>query len=78
MGERKIMKKTNETKVLDYLNEHGSITQLDAIFKFDAPYTRLSDGIYKLKKKGYPIDTVMEKNESTGKVYARYYLRQSA
>ena len=41
--------------VLEYLREHGSITQLEAYKRFPAPITRLSAVIYDLRKKGYNI-----------------------
>ena len=50
-------KKTNKTEeVLKHLQEHGSITSIEAIEKYGA--TRLSAIIFKLRKKGYNIDTI--------------------
>ena len=52
------MEKTNQrTEVLKYLQEHGSITSMDAISKFGA--TRLSAIIFDLRKAGHIIDTMM-------------------
>tara|TARA_R100001015_G_C4586364_1_gene142253 strand:- start:334 stop:567 length:234 start_codon:yes stop_codon:yes gene_type:complete len=47
------MKSTHLTRTLDYLNEFGSITTLDA-FR-DLGNTRLSSTIFLLRKKGYNI-----------------------
>lgn len=50
-------KKLNKTeKVLEHLENYGCITSLEAIEKYGA--TRLADIIYKLRKRGYDIDTV--------------------
>lgn len=40
---------TTKERVLNYIKEFGSITTLDSIR--DLGYTRLSDGIYRLKKR---------------------------
>ena len=47
------MRSTHLTRTLDYLNEFGSITTLDA-FR-DLGNTRLSSTIFLLRKKGYNI-----------------------
>ena len=50
-------KKTNKTeKVLEHLQTYGCITSLEAIEKYKA--TRLSDIIYRLRNRGYRIDTI--------------------
>lgn len=47
-------KKTNKTtEVLNYLKENGSITSMDAFYKFGA--TRLSAIIFTLRRRGYDI-----------------------
>lgn len=49
-------KKMNKTeKVLEHLRKHGTITSLEAIELYGA--TRLSDIIYRLRKKGHNIKT---------------------
>ena len=48
-------KVNNETKVLNFLKEYGSINPLEA-WKFCGSY-RLSAVIYNLKKEGYKFDT---------------------
>jgi len=50
-----IQTQTNE--VLKHLKKHRSITSLEAINKFGA--TRLSSIIFRLRKRGYDIRTVM-------------------
>ena len=68
-------KVTLQDRVLQYLQEAGSITSLDAIREFGA--TRLSAIIFNLKKDGYIIRTESEtsKNRWGDKVtYARYFL----
>lgn len=49
--------KTNKTEeVLKHLKEHGSITSIEAIEQYGA--TRLSAIIYKLRKRGFNIETI--------------------
>ena len=50
-------KKTNKTeKVLEHLHTHGYITSLEAIELYKA--TRLSDIIFRLRKRNYNIKTI--------------------
>lgn len=50
-------KKTNKTeKVLEHLREYGCITSLEAIELYKA--TRLSDIIFRLRKRGLDITTI--------------------
>lgn len=50
-------KKTNKTnKVLEHLEKNGCITSLEAIELYGA--TRLSDIIYRLRKRGMKISTI--------------------
>ena len=49
------MRSTHLTRTLDYLNQFGSITTLDA-FR-DLGNTRLSSTIFLLRKKGYKIES---------------------
>lgn len=55
-------KVTQANRVLDYLDEKGSITQLEALQELGV--MRLASRISDLKKKGYPIrsDVVAVKN----------------
>lgn len=49
--------KTNKTtEVLKHLQTYGCITSLEAIEKYKA--TRLSDIIYRLRNRGYRIETI--------------------
>lgn len=63
-------KPTKISKVLVYLQAGYTITQREAIQFFD--YYRLSDGIYKLRKRGWNIITEMvTEGDAT---FARYRL----
>ena len=69
---------TKTQAVLDWLKTHASISSMEAIQSFGA--TRLSAIIFKLRKRGYDIETV--KCEGTDRFgnpmrFARYYLRDS-
>jgi len=57
-------------KVRLHLLEHGSITAWDSIKLYN--YTRLSDAIYKLKKRGMQIETIM--HYKNGESFAEYKL----
>lgn len=69
----------NKTQaVLEWLKTHASISSMEAIQNFGA--TRLSAIIFKLRQRGYNIETV--KCEGTDRFgnkmqFARYYLRNS-
>ncbi len=56
-------KPTQAQRVLDYIQEKGSITQLEALN--ECGIMRLASRISELKKKGYPIKskTVVVKNQ---------------
>ena len=47
---------TQQDAVLQYIKDHGEITQNDAYFNLGI--TRLADVVYKLKKKGVKIESV--------------------
>lgn len=67
---------SQEQRVLDYINEFGSITTLEA-FR-DLGVTRLSARIFELRKKGYIIVSEDEKSKNRyGDVvhYARYSIK---
>ena len=49
------MKETHETRLLDYLKEHKTITQLEATTILGN--TRLSATVFNLRNKGYNIVT---------------------
>ena len=69
-------KKTNKTEeVLKHLQTYGCITSLEAIEKYKA--TRLSDIIYRLRNRGYRIDTIdipFVDIYGTKSVYGKYVL----
>ena len=68
-------KATQNTKVLNYMRQHGSITSLEAFA--DLSITRLSGRIYDLKQDGHIIKSSMEEhiNKAGEKTrYARYSL----
>lgn len=71
-------KRNQRHDVLNYLKEHGSITQLEAYHKFPAPITRLSAVIFDLKKLGHNIvtESVTGKNCYGTYTCARYELKE--
>lgn len=48
--------------VLDHMRKYGGITSNEAFVKYGI--TRLSDVIFKLREKGYVIDTVPQCNKN--------------
>ena len=71
------MRTTLETRVLNWLQEKGSITQKEAIDEIGA--YRLSAIIYNLRQDGYEIDTVTEKGKNRWEdpvSWGRYYYRE--
>lgn len=62
-------------KIIDYINEFGSITTMQAFM--DLGVTRLASRICDLKNEGYPIvsETISAKNRYGEKVhYSKYML----
>lgn len=71
------MKVTLEDRVLEYLQENGSINPKEALNECGS--MRLSAIIFDLKKEGYDIETIREtsKNKWGDKVsYAKYVLKE--
>ena len=66
-------KATQAQRVLDYIDEFGSITQMDALQ--DLGVMRLASRISDLKKQGYPITSKMEtvKNRYGENCYIKRY-----
>lgn len=66
-------KATQAQRVLDYIDEFGSITQLDALK--DLGVMRLASRISDLRKQGYPITSEMEavKNRYGESCYIKRY-----
>lgn len=65
---------TQTNRVLNYMIDHGSITQKDAINEFGC--YRLAAKIFDLRKEGYVIETERKpfRNEYTSGFYAKYKL----
>ena len=69
------MKMTQCERILQYIDEKGSITQLDALREFGC--MRLASRMCDIKKMGYPVKKEMEtaKNRYGEPIsYARYTL----
>ena len=66
-------KVSQNNKILEYMEEHGSITSREAMMRLNV--MRLASRICDLKKKGYPIVTDME-TSANGARYARYSLER--
>ena len=68
-------KPSQNQRILDYIEEHGSITPLDAMGEFGC--MRLASRISDLKRRGYPIistfDTVTNRYEEKVRI-KRYSL----
>lgn len=67
---------TQKEKILQYIEETGSITPLDALREFGC--MRLASRVSELKRDGYPIKATMEtsKNRNGEPVrYARYEMK---
>lgn len=66
-------KATQEERVLEYIEKHGSITQYEALF--DLGVMRLASRISDLKKLGYPIksEVVAVKNRFEEDCYVKRY-----
>jgi hypothetical protein len=67
---------TQSQRVLDYIDEFGSITQIDALR--DLGVMRLASRISDLKKQGYPITSDVEavKNRFGESCYIKRYSLQ--
>ena len=69
------MAKNQCERIMDFIEEHGSITQIDALREFGC--MRLASRINDLKRLGFPIKKKMEsaKNRYGEPInYARYYV----
>lgn len=63
-------KKSKTQKIIEYLEKKGSITSWEAITRFK--YTRLSDIIFVLRRKGWIIDSEHKQNKDS--VWVQYNL----
>lgn len=66
------MKKSKEQKLIEFFERKRRITSWEAIIKFKL--TRLSDIIFRLRRKGYIIETERQGKEN----FAIYRLIESA
>lgn len=66
-------KATQTQRVLDYIDQHGSITQLEALQELGC--MRLASRISDLKRQGYPItsEVVAVKNRYEETCYVKRY-----
>lgn len=69
-------KPTQNQRILDYINQFGSITQIDALR--DLGVMRLASRISDLRKQGYPITSNIEavNNRYGEKCYIKRYSLQ--
>lgn len=65
---------TQNEMIRKHLEEGRSLTPIDALNLYGC--FRLATRIFELKKSGMDIETEMVENKSTGKRYARYFLRK--
>ena len=66
---------THAQTVLRHLYEEGSITSMEAFYRYSI--TRLSASIFELREAGVPIETIMRTSE-TGKRYGEYRLEEGS
>ena len=59
-------------QILKYLQAGNALTPLEAMHKFNC--LRLGARIYDLRQQGYVINSLMIKDDISGKRYARYSL----
>ena len=72
------MRKTHCDRVVEYINQNGSITSRDAFIELGV--TRLSAVVFDLKKKGYQVDTQFESSKNRwgdSTTYARYSFKKA-
>lgn len=66
--------KSQEKAILEHLRKGSAITPLDALREFNC--LRLSDRIFRLRRKGHPISTQLIRQGR--KQYASYKLEQES
>ena len=59
-------------QIKKYMEDHGSITQIEAVNEFNC--YRLSARIHDLRKIGVKIETKNERNKNNSGTHARYFL----
>lgn len=62
---------TKQAKVMEHFRKHKHITSWEAIQRYRV--TRLADVVFRLKEKGWLINTTMVETRD-GTRFARYYL----
>lgn len=67
-----ISKKSQTDEILNYLQAGNVLTPLEAMRKFNC--MRLGARIYDLRQQGYVINSLIIKDDISGKRYARYSL----
>ena len=63
---------SQEKQILSHMKKHGSITQIQALKRYQC--FRLAARIYDLKSKGFKVETQKWRTRS-GKDVARYWLK---
>lgn len=64
--------KTQEQMILEHLKSGRSLSPIEAMREYKI--LRLAARIDALRKGGYPIRTMMESDQRTGKRWARYWM----
>ncbi len=66
--------KNQKEIILEHIKQYGNISTLEGYEKYKI--MRVGSVINLLRKEGYNIITIIEKNNKTKKKYARYYLKE--
>ncbi len=66
--------KNQKEIILEHIKQYGNISTLEGYEKYKI--MRVGSVINLLRKEGYNIITIIEKNKKTKKKYARYYLKE--
>lgn len=66
--------KNQKEIILGHIKQYGNISTLEGYEKYKI--MRVGSVINLLRKEGYNIITIIEKNKKTKKKYARYYLKE--
>lgn len=66
--------KNQKEIILEHIKQYGNISTLEGYEKYKI--MRVGSVINLLRKEGYNIITIIEKNNKTKKKYARYYFKE--
>lgn len=66
--------KNQKEIILEHIKQYGNISTLEGYEKYKI--MRVGSVINLLRKEGYNIITIIEKNKRTKKRYARYFLKE--